>query len=42
MNEQRDMFYKWPFFAIFAGLSKKEKSLKLSMFQGFASFYYSS
>ncbi|RHO65591.1 hypothetical protein DW083_20455 [Parabacteroides sp. AF48-14] len=41
MNEQREMFYKLPFFALLRGLALKSKSPKYTVFQGFAVFCYS-
>lgn len=35
------MFYKPPIYAVLRGMTLKEKSPKLSMFQGFAEFCYS-
>ncbi len=38
MNEQREMFHKLPFPALSGGVLLKEKSLKYTVFQGFAMF----
>jgi len=40
-NEQRETFYELPIYALLRRVVQKEKSLKLSMFQGFALFCYS-
>jgi hypothetical protein len=40
-NEQRETFYELPIYALLRWVGQKQKSMKLSMFHGFALFCYS-